>query len=143
VQDNLDRLGLAARLVCADAADLSAWWDGEPFDRVLLDAPCSGSGVVKRHPDIKWGRRPTDLAGFAAGQDRLLDALWQVLRVGGKLCYATCSVFREENHQRIAAFLSCHGDVSPLPVSLPDAPDGQIVPDDQHDGFYYAILAKL
>ncbi len=142
VEDNLDRLGLHARLVHADATDLTAWWDGRQFDRVLVDAPCSGSGVVRRHPDIKWVRRAADIPAFAATQDRLLDALWQVLRVGGKLCYATCSVFREENQQRITAFLSRRGDAARLKISLPSARDGQLIPESLHDGFFYAVLEK-
>ncbi len=132
------RLGLHGTVVTADAADLAGWYDGRPFDRVLLDAPCSASGVVRRHPDIKWLRREEDVAGFARQQDRLLDALWQVLAPDGRMLYATCSVFREENADRIDAFLARHGDAAALSV-----PGGaQWLPDAAHDGFFYALLAK-
>src|SRR5262249_21730629 len=91
VRSNLDRLGLQARLACADAGAVESWWDGVMFDRVLADVPCSASGVVRRHPDIKWLRRVTDLRSFATRQQQLLDALWRVLATGGKLLYSTCS----------------------------------------------------
>nr|MBA2690197.1 16S rRNA (cytosine(967)-C(5))-methyltransferase RsmB [Burkholderiales bacterium] len=143
VAGNLTRLGLTAELKSADAAVLDAWWDGRPFDRILLDAPCTGSGVVRRHPDIKWSRRPTDIGQFAAQQSRLLNALWLTLAHGGKLLYATCAVFREENHEQIAAFLARHRDAQSLPLVELDTIDGQIIPDDFHDGFFYALLAKI
>ena len=110
VGENLQRLRLRADLCCADSAQLDAWWDGKPVDRVLLDAPCSASGVVRRHPDVKWLRREEDLAGFSRQQKRLLDALWQVVAGGGKLLYVTCSVFREENQEQVEWFLSGHKD---------------------------------
>jgi 16S rRNA (cytosine967-C5)-methyltransferase len=132
------RLGLHGTVVTADAADLPTWFDGRAFDRVLLDAPCTASGVVRRHPDIKWLRRSEDVAAFARQQDRLLDALWQVLAPDGRMLYATCSVFREENADRIDAFLVRHADATALPV-----PGGaQWLPDAAHDGFFYALLAK-
>ncbi len=137
---NLERLGLAAQIRVADAGDPQGWWDGEPFDRVLLDVPCSASGVVRRHPDIKWLRRGTDLAGFAREQSRLADALWRVLAADGKLLYATCSVFPEENGAVIDAFLARHDDARRLP--LPGLGDGQLLPDGEHDGFFYALLEK-
>jgi 16S rRNA (cytosine967-C5)-methyltransferase len=142
VSDNFKRLGLRADVQCADAADLDAWWDGQPFDRILLDAPCSGSGVVKRHPDIKWSRRPSDIPRFAEQQTRLLDALWQSLAQGGKLLYVTCSVFREENQDLTNAFLTRHPDAVGLPIRLPNTTNGLILPDDFHDGFYFALLQK-
>jgi 16S rRNA (cytosine967-C5)-methyltransferase len=140
VQQNLTRLGLAARLRAADAAQLDGWWDGVPFDRVLLDAPCSASGVVRRHPDGKWLRRPEDIAAFAGQQQRLLDALWQVLRRGGKLVYVTCSVFREENQAQIGNFVARHPDARRL--VCPVGEDGLLLPSDEHDGFYHALLEK-
>ena len=142
VAENLSRLNLRADLRAADAAAPETWWDGQPFDRILIDAPCSGSGVVRRHPDIKWTRRPRDIAQFAGQQSRLLEALWPTLGLGGKLLYATCSVFREENHEQIAPFLSRHPDAQCLPLVNCNTTDGQIVPDDAHDGFFYALLAK-
>lgn len=142
VEANLARLGLAARTVCADAAEPQRWWDGRPFQRVLADVPCSGSGVVRRHPDIKWLRRPSDLPQFAAEQARILDGVWQVLDRGGKLLYVTCSLFAEENQCVVASFLERHGDAQLQP--LPGAENGmrQLLPDHSHDGFFYALLAK-
>ncbi|HCA27545.1 MAG TPA: 16S rRNA (cytosine(967)-C(5))-methyltransferase RsmB, partial [Betaproteobacteria bacterium] len=138
VARNLDRLGLKATLRAADAA-ADTWWDGEPFDRILADAPCSASGVVRRNPDIKWLRRQADLEGFAVQQARILDRLWRCLARGGKLLYGTCSVFAEENQQQIANFLRRHPDAKPrFPVGI----DGQLLPSDQQDGFYYALLHK-
>lgn len=142
VADNLRRLKLDAHLLAGDAACPEDWWDGVPFQRVLADVPCSASGVVRRHPDIKWLRRPADLAGFAAQQAAILRALWRVLAQGGKLLYATCSVFGQENEQVIAAFLAHQPDARRLPVALPENSAGQLLPDDQHDGFFYALLQK-
>lgn len=142
VRTQLTRLGLTARTRCADAADVASWWDGRTFDRVLLDAPCSASGIVRRHPDARWLRRPGDLAGFARQQRRLLGALWQVLAPGGKLLYVTCSVFREENAAVVDAFLRDREDAQPLPLTSFPAPDGQLRPTRLHDGFFYALLAK-
>jgi 16S rRNA (cytosine967-C5)-methyltransferase len=142
VEATLARLKLQARCIAADAGNLSAWWDQAPFDRVLLDAPCSGSGIVRRHPDIKWLRRPEDIPALAAGQARLLDALWQVLRRGGKLVYATCSIFREENRDQASAFLQRHADAREIPVENPLFHQGQIYPDSFHDGFFYAVFQK-
>ncbi len=141
VQENLARLGLAARLQAADAAAPSAWWDGRPFDRILADVPCSASGVVRRHPDIKWQRRPTDWTTFTRQQAKILAALWQTLAPGGKLLYATCSVFPEENQNQIQAFRKTHADarILPLPVELGD---GRLPPDLCRDGFFYALLQK-
>ena len=140
VRSNLERLGLTARLQAADAAAIDTWWDGNAFDRVLLDAPCSASGVVRRHPDIKWLRRASDIAGFAAQQQRLLEALWKVLARGGKLLYVTCSVFREEDHVITGNFAARHPDARIL-GGMPGR-DGLLLPDDEHDGFYYALLRK-
>jgi 16S rRNA (cytosine967-C5)-methyltransferase len=107
--DNLARLGLAARLIVADAGEPDTWWDGDAFDRILADVPCTASGIVRRHPDGKWLRRETDIAGFVAQQIRLLDALWPCLKHGGVLLYSTCSIFGAENDDQIAAFLRRHG----------------------------------
>jgi 16S rRNA (cytosine967-C5)-methyltransferase len=141
VRQNLDRLGLSATLIDADIADGKAarsWWDGRPFDRILLDAPCSASGVVRRHPDGKWLRRESDIENFASMQSNMLETLWRMLARGGKLLYATCSVFPEENAERIAGFLEAHCDAS----LLHPANDGQLLPDRDHDGFFYALLGK-
>ena len=140
IGDNLARLGFSARVVCADCASPAAWSDGAAFERILLDAPCTASGVVKRHPDIKWLRRASDLARFAAMQGRMLDALWQQLAPGGKLLYATCSVFAQENAEAIASFLARERTARRLPLAGLDA--GQLLPDAQHDGFFYALLEK-
>ncbi len=98
------------RLICADAAAVQTWWDGRAFDAILLDAPCSASGIVRRHPDIRWLRRKDDVAALARQQQRLLEALWPLLAPGGRLLYCTCSVFGEEGRQQVAAFLACHAD---------------------------------
>ena len=149
VGENLARLKLQAQLVADDAGEPGRWWDGKPFDRILADVPCSASGVVRRHPDIKWLRRESDLTGFVAQQQRLLDALWATLASGGMLLYATCSVFRVENEDQIEAFLARHDDAVALPLRLPvdDALDGQLLPaaegaEHNHDGFFYARLHK-
>jgi 16S rRNA (cytosine967-C5)-methyltransferase len=150
VAENLERLGLSARLVAGDAAAPGAWWNGVPFDRILADVPCTASGVVRRHPDIKWLRRESDLSGFVAQQCRLLDSSWMMLARGGRLLYSTCSVFRAENAAQIDAFLARHPDATRLPLQLPAAlacADGQLLPakgsaEHNHDGFFYALLQK-
>lgn len=146
VHANLARLGLSAQVVCGDAAKPDAWWNGRPFERVLADVPCSASGVARRHPDIKWLRRAADVAQFAQLQGRILDALWQVLGRGGKLLYATCSVFEEENGEQVAHFVERHPDATPLALPAldddPRLPAGQLLPNPQHDGFFYALLQK-
>lgn len=142
VRRNLDRLGLEARLAPADAGTPDDWWDGRPFDRILADVPCSASGVARRHPDIKWLRRDSDIAQYAAGQRRILDALWLTLAAGGKLLYATCSVFREENSGQLASFLDRHPDAEVLSLAGTLASEGQLLPGPRHDGFFYALLGK-
>ena len=131
----------------ADAAQPATWWDGVPFDRILLDVPCSGSGVVRRHPDIKWLRRVADIPQFAVQQARLLEAVWPTLGAHGKLLYVSCSVFGAENDLQIRQFTARHGDARRLPVTVPgDAIGqtlGQIIPDESHDGFFYALLEKV
>jgi 16S rRNA (cytosine967-C5)-methyltransferase len=140
VTENLLRLGLPARVQPADCRDLDAWWDGRAFDRILADVPCTASGVVRRHPDAKWLRREADLARFARTQGEILDALWRVLAPGGKLLYATCSLFPEENGRQVAAFAARQEDCMRLPVA--GAPELQLLPNEEHDGFYYALLEK-
>ncbi|MEQ1773548.1 MAG: 16S rRNA (cytosine(967)-C(5))-methyltransferase RsmB, partial [Burkholderiales bacterium] len=145
VRANLDRLGLQANIVCGDARDPTQWWDGVLFDRILADVPCSASGVTRRHPDIKWLRRPSDIAKFAQTQETVIDALWRLLAAGGKFLYVTCSMFREENHMQVARFLERHADARCLPLPSTDfVPEhaGQILPDTRHDGFFYALLLK-
>jgi 16S rRNA (cytosine967-C5)-methyltransferase len=137
---NLVRLGLAASIANADCTRLADWWDGVPFDRILADAPCSASGIVRRHPDIKWLRRADDVAAFAARQAAILDALWQVLRPDGKLLYATCSVFPQENDAVIDAFMARAPRAARL--LLPDGAAAQGLPDAERDGFYYALIQK-
>jgi 16S rRNA (cytosine967-C5)-methyltransferase len=147
VRQNLDRLRLDARLIAADVMAVDRWWDGKPFARVLADVPCTASGVVRRHPDIKWLRRAADINKFAAQQRAMLDALWQVLASGGKLLYATCSVFDEENSRQIEDFLARHANARRLPlseaISTNGIPEGQLLPDNEHDGFFYALLEKI
>lgn len=147
VRQNLQRLGLTAHLMTGDAGDAAAWWDGRPFERILADVPCSASGVVRRHPDIKWLRRAGDIPQFAAQQQRMLDSLWRLLASGGKLLYTTCSIFQEENSQQVADFLTRHADAKLLPLcgvkTLDGTPAGQLLPDHEHDGFFYALFRKI
>ncbi|HSQ02662.1 MAG TPA: 16S rRNA (cytosine(967)-C(5))-methyltransferase RsmB [Burkholderiales bacterium] len=146
VGENFSRLGLTAHLLHGDASKPEAWWDGTAFDCILADVPCSASGVVRRHPDIKWLRRPDDIARFAQQQALFLDVLWRLLRRDGKLLYATCSVFQEENSFQIAHFLGRHPDARcstpPGTENSTQAPAGQSLPDEDHDGFFYALLQK-
>ena len=149
VQSNLDRLALSANLVVGDASSAS-WWDGQSFDRILADVPCTASGIVRRHVDIKWLRREADIASFAAQQAKILPSLWQMLAKGGKLLYVTCSVFNEENQAQVDNFLLNNTDATQLPFELPaNHPQasitqlkGQLIPSTAHDGFYYALLQK-
>jgi 16S rRNA (cytosine967-C5)-methyltransferase len=142
VAENLQRLELNAKLLVGDAAEPDAWWDGQLFHRILADVPCSASGVVRRHPDIKWLRRRKDIQGFAIQQIAILDALWQLLKQDGKLLYATCSVFQQENEQVVSAFMERQSDAVRLPIVLPSSCEGQLLPNDLHDGFFYALLHK-
>ncbi len=135
IDENLNRLGLSATAKIADCRKVKTWWNGQPFDRILADVPCSASGVVRRHPDSKWLRRDEDIAGFARTQRQILTALWPTLAAGGKLLYATCSVFPEENGRQIAAFLSAQPAARLLT-------EEQLLPQADHDGFYYALLQK-
>ncbi|MBS0431002.1 MAG: 16S rRNA (cytosine(967)-C(5))-methyltransferase RsmB [Proteobacteria bacterium] len=147
VRENLQRLGLQCELRIADAGEPSKWWDQRPFDRILLDAPCSATGVIRRHPDIKLHRRAGDIAALARGQSRLLRALWPLLESGGRLLYATCSILREENEQVIAAFLREHGDAQAMGFALDFGhavgAGRQILPGEGGlDGMYYAAIEK-
>ena len=142
VSDNLIRSSLKAKLKAADATKLENWWDQQPFDRILCDAPCTASGVVKRHPDIKWLRRAADVASFAQQQTQLLSVLWQTLTPGGKLLYATCSIFADENHRQIIDFCRLHPDALLLPLSDANPEGLQLLPSESSDGFFYALLQK-
>ena len=142
VKENLLRLGLKAKLLCGDATKPRTWWDGTKFDRILADVPCSASGVVRRHPDIKWLRRKSDIEGFAKQQENILESLWPLLSGNGKLLYATCSIFERENQHVIKTFLFQHKDAKRLPITLADINDGQLLPNEWHDGFFYALLQK-
>jgi 16S rRNA (cytosine967-C5)-methyltransferase len=139
VRDNLERLGLGATLKTGDATAPADWWDGRPFDRILIDAPCSATGVIRRHPDIKVLRRPADLARAVALQARLLRALWPLLAAGGRLVYATCSVLKSENDAQIAAFRA----TEPAIEAAQGVASVQLLPEEARgDGFYYAWLRK-
>jgi 16S rRNA (cytosine967-C5)-methyltransferase len=148
VRENLERLGLAAAVVAGDAADPAGWWDGRLFDRILLDAPCSGSGVIRRHPDIKLLRRPADIGALAARQAALLDALWPLLAPGGRLLYATCSVLKAENADQAKAFLARHPEARAVDLGEPgwgrrSGPGRQLLTGEAGvDGFYYACLLR-
>lgn len=148
IANNLERLGLAVpRLVAGDAAAPAAWWDGQPFDRILADVPCSATGVIRRHPDIKLRRRPEDLPRLMTTQARILAGLWPLLRRGGKLLYVTCSILPGENEAQIGAFLDKETGVVEIPLppaaGTPRAHGRQRLPGEQGmDGFYYACLEK-
>lgn len=142
VRENLQRLQLDAQVVCGDAATPDSWWDDKPFQRILADVPCSASGVVRRHPDIKWLRRPEDIESFAVQQQQILESLWLLLAGDGKLLYVTCSVFARENRQTIEAFLVRHADAVEIGLSANGMMDGQLLPNEEHDGFFYALLHK-
>ncbi|WP_038175846.1 16S rRNA (cytosine(967)-C(5))-methyltransferase RsmB [Vibrio pacinii] len=142
VYDNLERLQLRADVICGDARYPHEWWQGEKFDRILLDAPCSATGVIRRHPDIKWLRRASDIDALAELQSEILDAMWQQLKPGGTLVYATCSITPQENAEQVKAFLGRTRDAQ-LQGSQIDNPGRQILPGEEDmDGFYYAVLTK-
>jgi 16S rRNA (cytosine967-C5)-methyltransferase len=152
VDETLARLGLHATTLAADAAEPASWWDGRAFDAILLDAPCSASGIVRRHPDVRWLRRASDIASLAERQSRLLEALWPLLAPGGRLLYCTCSVFKAEGQDRIDAFLQRHGDAAlaadrASPGHLLPLPDNDSTPvaprsSGAADGFFYALLHR-
>lgn len=148
VKDNLQRLGLNAETQAADAAQIDTWANGRRFQRILLDAPCSGFGVIRRHPDIKLLRRPSDIAALQDLQANILQNVWQLLEPGGILLYATCSVLKQENEAQIAVFLESNRDAEELPINAHwgiTRPHGRqiITGDRQMDGFYYAKLRKV
>lgn len=147
---NLQRLKLKAKVLVADAAQPKTWWDGQAFEGILLDAPCTASGIVRRHPDVPWLRRETDVAQLAAQQRSLLEALWPLLKPGGVLVYCTCSVFKAEGEDQIQAFLARHSEAQAsaapgylYPQSSGSASDLGENDCRDHDGFFYARLRKL
>ncbi|MER3547360.1 MAG: 16S rRNA (cytosine(967)-C(5))-methyltransferase RsmB [Rhodanobacteraceae bacterium] len=147
IRQNLQRLGLSCQLRIGDAGEPSSWWDGRPFDRILLDAPCSATGVIRRHPDIKLHRRAEDIDSLVREQSRLLAALWPLLKPGGRLLYATCSILRAENENVIAAFSSSNNDAQAMPFALEAGhaigAGRQFLPGEGGlDGMYYAVLEK-
>ncbi|WP_371323852.1 16S rRNA (cytosine(967)-C(5))-methyltransferase RsmB [Dechloromonas sp. ZY10] len=135
IEENLGRLGLTAEVRVANCAQPEKWWDGRPFDAILADVPCTASGVVRRNPDAKWLRRPEDVASFAATQARIIDALWPLLRPGGRMLYATCSLFAAENGEQMESFRQRHSDARCLRQE-------QLLPTDASDGFFYCLLEK-
>ena len=148
INANLDRLGLKARIAVGDAGSPEDWWNGEAFDAILLDAPCSATGVIRRHPDIKWLRRRSDLASLVETQSHLLDQLWPLLRRGGTLLYATCSILPEENFDLITTFCRARNDaeISSLTTDWGQETIAgrQLLPGEHHmDGFFYAALRKI
>jgi 16S rRNA (cytosine967-C5)-methyltransferase len=150
IGQNLARLGLQAQIQVANAAQVDQWWDGVAFDAVLLDAPCSASGIVRRHPDVRWLRRETDIAQLAKIQQDLLQKLWQVLKPGGRLLYCTCSVFKAEGEDQAKAFVQRNTDAHLLPsvghLKPQNTPLDPALVDNlagDHDGFYYALLEKI
>jgi 16S rRNA (cytosine967-C5)-methyltransferase len=147
ITENFQRLGLQATLIVGDASQPEDWWDGRPFDRILLDAPCSASGVIRRHPDIKLLRRAEDIPSLQLQQKLILNAVWPLLAPSGVLLYATCSIFKQENEQQIQAFLAGHHDAIELPIDAVWGFAGNhgrqiITGEASMDGFYYARLRK-
>lgn len=149
IDETLSRLGLKAEVLVADAGEPSTWWTGAPYDAILLDAPCTASGIVRRHPDVRWLRRESDVQTLAIQQERLLTALWPLLRPGGRLLYCTCSVFRAEGEDRVQAFLMHNKEAQLLPgpghLWPSAAPQHGALADNgvsDHDGFFYALLEK-
>lgn len=149
IGQNLDRLGVSAKVVTGNAAHLDAWWDGVPFDAVLLDAPCTASGIVRRHPDVRWLRRETDIAQLARLQKELLQVMWRVLKPGGSLLYCTCSLFKAEGDGQVQTFLANNSNAALLPspghLMPQNGANGEVLTDNQpgnHDGFFYALFQK-
>ena len=148
IDQGFARLGLKGQIVVGDAVMPAAWWDGTPYDRILIDAPCSATGVLRRHPEIRWLRRPTDIEANVELQRAMLDALWPLLAPGGLLVYATCSILHAENRKQVESFLGRHKDAAALDCAPPEAircnPGSQILPGSlDRDGFYYAVLRRL
>ncbi len=149
IGSNAQRLGLRPQVIVADAGAVQSWWDGRPFDLILLDAPCTASGIVRRHPDIRWLRRESDVAQLASIQRHLLQTLWPLLHPGGRLLFCTCSIFRAEGDAQVQAFLANNSDAHLLPSPghlLPcSIPTEEVVADNpwgDHDGFFYALFEK-
>jgi 16S rRNA (cytosine967-C5)-methyltransferase len=147
IRQNLDRLGLKANIIIADAGDASRWWNDKPFDRIMIDAPCSATGVIRRRPDVRLHRREGDIAALVAQQARILASCWDLLVPGGRLLYVTCSILRAENDDVVAGFVAGRTDVEPLPIALPvgqaTSVGWQILPGEgDFDGMYYALLSK-
>jgi len=149
IHQTLQRLGLSAEVVAADAGNPDTWWNGQLFDGILLDAPCTASGIVRRHPDVRWLRRESDIAQLAAIQAKLLNRLWPLLRPGGRMVYCTCSVFQAEGREQIETFLTRHTDAvfkpSPGHLMPQNGVDGGSFPHNplgDNDGFFYALLEK-
>ena len=144
VYHNLERLQLNARVVAADMLDTDSWWQGELFDRILLDVPCSATGVIRRHPDIRWLRKKSDIAPLVELQQQILQQAWQLLKPGGTLLYATCSILPAENNEQISHFLAKQGDAELLPIAVAgNVTSWQILPGEQDlDGFFFALLHK-
>ena len=149
ITQNLTRLGLSAQVMAADASQPKSWWDGQTFDAILLDAPCTASGIVRRHPDVRWLRRESDVAQLAQIQQKMLRVLWPLLQDGGRLLYCTCSVFHAEGQAQIQTFLAHNTDAQLLPspghLMPQNGAKSGLLTDNQtrdHDGFYYALLEK-
>jgi len=144
VEENLTRLNLKAKVIAGDAADAKSWWDGELFDRILLDAPCSGTGVIRRHPDIKWLRKSSDIDALTILQKQIIKNSWSLLKPGGTLLYATCSILPEENYEQVQQFIDENSDAELIATTNNTTQIGwQILPNEQSmDGFYYAKLKK-
>ncbi len=148
VEENLVRLGLKAKVIAADATNSKTWFDGQQFDRILLDAPCSGTGVIRRHPDIKWLRKASDIDALVTLQQQILKETWSLLKPGGTLLYATCSVLPQENSEQIKHFIENNTDAELLTINSHNKPEEeligwQLLPDEKNmDGFYYAKLLK-
>jgi len=145
IQENIDRQGLKAKILNDKISSQNEWWNKESFDRILLDVPCSASGIVRRHVDIKWLRRINDFQSFGNNQLSLLRAAWPMLKEGGKLLYVTCSIFEEENRDVIEKFKQDSNDVSELNINFPSNIvhiKNQILPSENHDGLFYALLQK-
>ena len=149
VEENLTRLGLKAKVIAADAANAKTWWQGQQFDRILLDVPCSGTGVIRRHPDIKWLRKASDIDALVILQQQILKETWSLLKPGGTLLYATCSVLPQENSKQVENFIKNNTDAKLLPIDYSKNTDEetigwQLLPGEKNmDGFYYAKLLKI
>jgi 16S rRNA (cytosine967-C5)-methyltransferase len=149
VQENLARLNLEATVIAADAADAKTWWQGQYFDRILLDVPCSATGVIRRHPDIKWLRKASDIDALVILQQQILKETWSLLKPGGTLLYATCSILPQENNEQIEHFIKNNTDAKLIPIDCEQNQakgtiGWQLLPGENNmDGFYYAKLLKV